>query len=97
MEYSRLCTEPDALIAALQDGLDGKTLAVFQKRYDAGERSLELIKDYCKALDVAYDQETKEKVVRGYIESMPLDSLMNKELFEMYLPYMDDAYSARYE
>ena len=90
-------TEPDALIAALQDGLDGKTLAVFQKRYDAGERSLELIKDYCKALDVAYDQETKEKVVRGYTESMPLDSLMNKELFEMYLPYMDDAYSARYE
>ena len=35
--------------------------------------------------------------MRGYIESMPLDSLMNKELFEMYLPYMDDAYSARYE
>ena len=90
-------TEPDALIAALQDGLDGKTLAVFQKRYDAGERSLELIKNYCKALDVAYDQEMKEKVVREYIESMPLDSLMSKELFEMYLPYMDDAYSTRYE
>lgn len=90
-------TEPDALIAALQDGLDGKTLAVFQKRYDAGERSLELIKDYCKALDVAYDQNMKEKVVRGYIESMPLDSLMSKELFEIYLPYMNDAYSARYE
>jgi len=90
-------TEPDALIAALRDGLDGKTLAVFQKRYEAGERSLELIKDYCKALDVAYDQETKEKVVREYIESMPLDSLMNEELFEMYLPYMDDAYSIRYE
>ena len=33
-------TEPDALITALQDGLDGKTLAVFQKRYEAGERSL---------------------------------------------------------
>ena len=74
-------TEPDALITALQDGLDGKTLAVFQKRYEAGERSLELIKDYCKALDVAYDQGTKEKVVRDYIESMPLDSLMNKEVW----------------
>lgn len=89
-------TEPDALITALQDGLDGKTLAVFQKRYEAGERSLELIKDYCKALDVAYDQGTKEKVVRGYIESMPLDSLMNKELLELYLPYLNDAYSTQY-
>ena len=89
-------TEPDALITALQDGLDGKTLAVFQKRYEAGERSLELIKDYCKALDVAYDQGTKEKIVRDYIESMPLDSLMNKELLELYLPYLNDAYSTRY-
>ena len=89
-------TEPDALITALQDGLDGKTLAVFQKRYEAGERSLELIKDYCKALDVAYDQGTKEKVVRDYIESMPLDSLMNKELLELYLPYLNDAYSTQY-
>ena len=89
-------TEPDALIAALQDGLDGKTLAVSQKRYEAGERSLELIKDYCKALDVAYDQDTKEKVVRGYIEAMPLDSLMNKELLELYLPYLNDAYSTQY-
>ena len=89
-------TEPDALITALQDGLDGKTLAVFQKRYEAGERSLELIKDYCKALDVAYEQGTKEKVVRDYIESMPLDSLMNKELLELYLPYLNDAYSTQY-
>lgn len=89
-------TEPDALITALQDGLDGKTLAVFQKRYEAGERFLELIKDYCKALDVAYDQGTKEKVVRDYIESMPLDSLMNKELLELYLPYLNDAYSTQY-
>ncbi|MFR5660585.1 MAG: hypothetical protein ACLUDU_22380, partial [Butyricimonas faecihominis] len=56
----------------------------------------ELIKDYCKALDVAYDQDTKEKVVRDYIESMPLDSLMNKELLELYLPYLNDAYSTQY-
>lgn len=90
-------TEPDALISALQDGLDGKTLAVFQKRYDAGERSLGLIKDYCKALDVAYDQDTKERVVRGYIESMPLDSLKNKELLEMYLPYLNNAYAPQFE
>ena len=90
-------TEPDALIAALQDGLDGKTLAVFQKRYEAGERSLELIKDYCKALDVAYDRDTKEKVVRDYIETMPLDSLANRELMELYLPYLNDAYSPQYE
>lgn len=90
-------TESDALISALQDGLDGKTLAVFQKRYDAGERSLGLIKDYCKALDVAYDQDTKEKVVRGYIEVMPLDSLKNKELLEMYLPYLNNAYAPQFE
>lgn len=90
-------TEPDALIAALQDGLDGKTLAVFQKRYDAGERSLELIQDYCKALDIAYDQDTKEKVVRDYVESMPLDSLGSKALFELYLPYLNNVYSPQYE
>lgn len=90
-------TEPDALIEALQDGLDGKTLAVFQKRYEEGQRSLELIKEYCKALDVAYDQDIKEKVVRDYIESMPLDSLMSKELLELYLPYLNNAYSAQYE
>ena len=57
---------------------------------------MELIKDYCKALDVAYDQGTKEKIVRDYIESMPLDSLMNKELLELYLPYLNDAYSTQY-
>lgn len=89
-------TEPDALIAALQDGLDGKTIPAYRKRYEAGERSLELIREYGKALDIAYDTETKEKVTRDYVESMPLDSLKNKELLTIYLPYLTDAYSPRY-
>lgn len=89
-------TEPDALITALQDGLDGKTIAVYRKRYEAGDRSLELIGEYVKALGIAYDEKTKEKVIRDYIESMPLDSLKNKELLTIYLPYLTDAYSSRY-
>lgn len=90
-------TEADDLIAALQDGLDGKTLGAFQKRYEAGERSLKFIQEYCHALDVAYDEALKERVIRNYIESMPLDSLKSRELFEMYQPYLKDAYSPQYE
>ena len=89
-------TEADALIQALQDGLDGKTLTAFQKRYDAGERSVDFMRDYCQALEVAYEEETKERVVRDFVESLPLDSLLNKDVFLMYQPYLDDVYSERY-
>ena len=89
-------TEADALIQALQDGLDGKTLTAFQKRYDAGERSVAFMRDYCRALEVAYEEETKERVVRDFVESLPLDSLLNKDVFLMYQPYLDDVYSERY-
>lgn len=46
---------------------------------------------------MAYDRDTKEKVIREYIESMPLDSLKNKELLEMYLPYLNNVYTPQYE
>lgn len=90
-------TEADALIQALQDELDGKTLAAFQKRYEAGNRSLTFMQEYCQALDVAYEEETKERVVRDFVESMPLDSLLNRSVFELYEPYLDDVYSPRFE
>ena len=86
-------TDADALIQALQDGLDGKTLAIFQKRYEAGERSLAFMQEYCQALDVAYEEEIKERVVRDFVEPMPLDSLLNKEIFTMYEPFLNNAYS----
>ena len=90
-------SEADALIQAVQDGLDGKTLTAFQKRYDAGERSVAFMREYCQALDVAYEEETKENVVRDFVEALPVDSLMNKDIFLMYQPYLNDAYSERFE
>lgn len=90
-------TDADALIQALQDGLDGKTLAVFQKRYEAGERSLAFMQEYCQALDVAYEEAVKERVVRDFVEPMPLDSLLNKEIFTMYEPFLNNAYSPQFK
>jgi hypothetical protein len=84
------------LIANLKDGLAGKTLKSFKSKYDAGDRSLQLIQDYCKALDVVYDKETKEKVVRSYVEAMPVDSLSSRPILSLYLPYLKDAYSKQY-
>ena len=90
-------TEADELIQALQDGLNGKTLTAYQKRYDAGERSLDFMQEYCQALDVAHEVKTKEQVVRNFVESMPLDSLLNVEIYMLYEPYLNDAYSKQFE
>jgi thiol-disulfide isomerase/thioredoxin len=85
------------LIANLKDGLAGKTLKSFQSKYEAGDRSLQLIQDYCKALDVVYDKDTKEKVVRSYVEAMPVDSLSSKPILTLYLPFLKDAYAKQYD
>lgn len=87
----------DALIAALKSGMEGKTLPVFTKRYDDGERSLSFIKEYCEVLDVAYDKEKKATVIKDFVETLPLDSLLNKEILMIYLPYLKDAYTPQYE
>ena len=89
--------EPDALIAGMKAGLEGKTLAAMEKKYEAGARDFETIRDYVAALRGAFKQEEIQKVMADYLPRIPVDSLLNKEMWDLVGTYVTDPYTDAYE
>ena len=89
--------EPDALIAGMKAGLEGKTLAAMEKKYEAGARDFETIRDYVAALRGAFKQEEIQKVMADYLPRIPVDSLLNKEIWDLVGTYVTDPYTDAYE
>lgn len=88
--------EPDELLTYLKDGLRGKTVESYRRRYAAGERSIDFIEEFVRQLDIEYDTKTMKQVVSDYVESKPLDSLMNPRLLSLYLPYLRQPYTSQF-
>lgn len=88
--------EVDELISGVELGFKGKTLEVMSDRYAKGERSLEFIKEYLEVLNVAFMKDEMEALVKEYVSSLPEEKLKEKEIIELYLPYVNDIYSPQY-
>lgn len=89
--------EADALISGMKAGMEGKNLFAYRDRYEAGERSLEFIRDYVGALEGAFMKDEMQKVVTDYMKSIPVEKLKEKEVWELVGDYVKDPYSPQFE
>ena len=75
---ARLALEPD------------NNLSSMVKRYAAGERDIELLKNYMSALYSAYMRDEAARVACEYLDSLPVDSLSTPENWYLINRYVSD-------
>lgn len=71
----------DELIADIEAGLQGTTIYTLEKEFNAGRRDWEFTRDYLTLLEKAAERKQYEKVVRAYIAPLPIDTLLNAEIW----------------
>ncbi|MGQ1785540.1 MULTISPECIES: thioredoxin family protein [unclassified Saccharicrinis] len=70
------------LIAGGKAALDpSKRIGTLKAKYESGNRDLEFLMTYLKAVKAQYDKESMEKVARDIIKQTSLEKYMNKEQF----------------
>lgn len=89
--------EAEVLIAGMKAGMEGKSLFAYRDKYTAGERDLNFIKEYVNALNGAFLKEEVEKVVQEYMQSIPVEKLQEKDVWELVGTYIKDPYSPQFE
>lgn len=87
----------EEILQAVQNGIDGRTWQVMAKEYEAGKRDLDFVKAYLNSLVTAGEDKRYESVVVDYMESFPMDSLMNKDIWELVEMYIRDPHSERFQ
>lgn len=86
-----------ALIEDITNGLEGKNLANLEKQYKAGERSINFMKDYLKALKDAYKKKKIETVSKDYLSKLPVETLLDQDIWEMAKDYISNPYAPDYK
>ncbi|QVY65013.1 thioredoxin family protein [Polaribacter sp. Q13] len=72
------------LIAGGEIAIDpNKGINVIAKRYENGERDLDLVLNYIDLLDGAYNKEKSQEVSSGLLASLPIDKFANKDRFKV--------------
>ena len=71
--YSKI----DKFIAKVEEGLNGKGLVAYMKRYDNGERDMAFINEYLAELDKVYMKGKKVEVICDLVKDMTIDDLLN--------------------
>ena len=89
--------EADDLIAGMKAGLEGKTLAAMEKKYNSGARDFETIRDYVAALNGAFQKETIQTVITDYLKTLPTEKLLEKDIWTLVGDYVVDPYSPAYQ
>ena len=85
------------LIAGMKAGLEGKTLPALQKKYEAGTRDLETVRDYVAALNGAFKKESIPVIASEFMKTIPLEKLMDKEVWGLVGAYITDPYTEAYQ
>ncbi|MDE7073905.1 MAG: thioredoxin family protein [Odoribacter sp.] len=85
------------ILQEVQNGIDGRTWQMMAKEYEAGKRDLPFVKEYLNSLATANEEKRYQEVVMGYIKSFPMDSLMNKEIWELGEVYINDPHSEEFQ
>lgn len=71
----------DKLIADIESGLQGTTIYSLEKEFNAGNREWGFIRNYLDMLEKATERKQYEKVARAYMAPLPLDTLLNGEIW----------------
>ncbi len=89
--------EADVLIAGMKAGKEGKSLFACRDRYAAGERDLAFLKEYVAALEGAFLKDDIEKVVLDYMNTIPVEKLQEKEIWDFVGSFIKDPYSPQFD
>lgn len=87
---------PAELIAGIKSGLEGKTLPVMKEKYDAGNRDLDFLREYVKVLQGAFLKDEIQRILVDYMKSLPVEELLNKEVWDLVGEYVKDPYSPQF-
>jgi hypothetical protein len=88
--------EADALIEGIKAGAGGWSLSASEEKYNAGARDIETVTAYVNALNNAYLLDKIPSVIDDYINTIPLDSLINPDIWNLVGKYIKDPYSKAY-
>lgn len=87
----------DKLIASLQKGLSGKTLAWYETEYNKGKRDIPFMKEYVEAMQNAHEKDKCQDIIREFVDALPADSIFNADVFAMGKEYiLDNPWAERY-
>ncbi|WP_065218987.1 MULTISPECIES: thioredoxin family protein [Butyricimonas] len=73
----------DKLIAAIDMGLQGNTIYNSRKEYETGNREWDFVQKYLNLLELAAERKEYAKVAREYAARFPIDSLLNKDIWDI--------------
>jgi thioredoxin-related protein len=88
--------EADALIEGIKAGASGHSLFASEAKYNAGARDLETVSAYVSALNNAFLTDKIQPVINDYLETIPVDSLANADVWKTVGKYIIDPYSKAY-
>ena len=71
------------LIAGMKAGMEGKSLPALQKKYEAGARDFETVRDYVAALNGAFKRENIPTIISEFIATIPMEKLKDKEIWNL--------------
>lgn len=89
--------EPEQLLQGIKDGLEGRSVFRYQEMYESGNRDLFFLKAYITSLENALLSEKARKIVQGFMDTIPVERLKQKDVWEFVRPYLDDPYTPQFE
>lgn len=78
----------EVMLQSLQSALDGITWQILEKEFLAGNRELEFVKNYIGLLGTSGEDAKVQEVANEYLNYIPLDSLLNKEIWDLVEVYI---------
>lgn len=89
--------QADVLINGMKNAKEGKSLFAYKEQYAAGKRDLDFIKDYVTALEGAFLKDEIAKVIQDYMDSVPLEQLKEKEVWDLVGKSIKDPYTPQFK
>lgn len=73
----------ETILQAIKDGVEGRTWQAMEKEYPAKKKDHAFIMNYLNALATGGEGDKYSEVRKAYVRQFPLDSLMNKDIWEL--------------
>ncbi len=87
----------EEILQSIKDGLEGKTWQKMAQEYEAGKRDYNFIIDYLNRLSIAGEDKKYEEVRHSYVKSFPVDSLLNRQIWDLGKDYIRNPKTEEYQ
>lgn len=87
----------EEILRSIQNGLEGKTWQKMAQEYEAGRRDYNFIIDYLDMLSMAGEDKKYEEVRHSYVKSFPVDSLLNRKIWDLGKDYIQNPKTEEYQ